>query len=112
VRREEPTRDEATRPAPNTNGSPLEVGSLVERATQRVPPSYPSSARLARVGGVVTVYVVLNEKGGVEEVRRAAGPQLLRRAAEDAARRWRFRPVTVEGQPVRATGHISFNFTL
>ena len=94
------------------SGSPLEVGSLVDRATQRVAPSYPSSARSARVGGVVTVYVVVNERGNVEDVSRAAGPQLLRRAAEDAVRRWRFRPTIVDGRPARVAGFVSFNFAL
>ena len=94
------------------NASPLEVGSLVERATQRVAPSYPPSARSARVGGVVTVYVVVNERGNVEDVSRAAGPQLLRRAAEDAVRRWRFRPTLIDGQPTRVAGFVSFNFAL
>jgi len=88
----------------------LDVGSLVERATQRLAPSYPPAARAARVSGVVTVYVVVNEKGSVEEVRRAAGPSLLRRAAEDAVRRWKFRPETRDGQPVKVAGHIAFNF--
>lgn len=88
----------------------LDVGSLVERATQRPAPSYPQAARAARVSGVVTVYVVVNEKGSVEEVRRAAGPSLLRRAAEDAVRRWKFRPETRDGQPVKVAGHIAFNF--
>lgn len=95
-----------------TSGSPFDVGSLVDRATQRVAPSYPSSARSARVGGVVTVYVVVGERGNVEDVSRAAGPQLLRRAAEDAVRRWRFRPTIVDGQPTRVTGFVSFNFAL
>jgi TonB family protein len=88
----------------------LDVGSLVERATQRLAPSYPQAARVARVSGIVTVYVVVNEKGTVEEVRRAAGPSLLRRAAEDAVRRWKFRPETRDGQPVKVAGHIAFNF--
>lgn len=88
----------------------LDVGSLVERATQRLSPAYPPAARAARVSGVVTVYVVVNEKGSVEEVRRAAGPSMLRRAAEDAVRRWKFRPETRDGQPVKVAGHIAFNF--
>jgi protein TonB len=35
---------------------------------------------------------------------------MLRRAAEDAARRWRFRPTIINGQPARVTGSVAFNF--
>jgi TonB family protein len=102
-------------PKTNANGDavgtqPVEVGSLIARASQTVAPTYPSVARTARVGGKVTVYLLVDEKGGVAAVQRSDGPELLRRAAEDAARRWKFRQTVVNGQPVRVTGFISFNF--
>lgn len=95
-----------------TTAGPVAVGSLLDKATQRVAPSYPPTARNMGVAGVVTVYVVVDEKGQVETVERASGPSLLQRSATDAARRWRFRPTLVEGQPVRVSGYISFNFAL
>ncbi|HST52075.1 MAG TPA: TonB family protein [Pyrinomonadaceae bacterium] len=93
-------------------GSPVSIGSLVGKAKQRVSPSYPPIARTARVSGVVTVYLVVNEKGEVESVERAIGPMQLQQAATDAARRWKFTPTVVDGQPVRVAGFLSFNFTL
>ncbi|HVF48880.1 MAG TPA: TonB family protein [Pyrinomonadaceae bacterium] len=95
-----------------TTAGPVAVGSLLDKATQRVAPAYPVMARNMGVAGVVTVFVVVNEKGQVETVERASGPSLLQRPATDAARRWRFRPTLVEGQPVRVSGYISFNFAL
>lgn len=92
--------------------TPIQLGSLIERAIQRISPVYPSTARTARVAGVVTVYLVVNESGAVEMVQRTNGPALLQRAAEDAARRWRFRPTVVDGRAVRMAGFINFNFTL
>jgi len=94
------------------NGKPLEIGSLIDKATQRVSPSYPQTAKAARVIGVVTVYLEIDQNGSVATVHRTNGPQLLRQAAEDAARRWKFRPTVVEGQAVRVLGFINFNFTL
>lgn len=94
------------------SGQPREVGSLIEKATQKVNPSYPHTAKIARVTGVVTIYLEVDENGAVKGVQRASGPQLLRQAAEDAARRWKFRPTVVDGQPVRVIGYINFNFTL
>jgi protein TonB len=90
---------------------PVEIGSLIARASQTVAPTYPATARAARISGHVTVYLLLDEKGQVAAVQRTDGPELLRRAAEEAARRWRFRPTLVNGLPVRVTGYLSFNFT-
>jgi protein TonB len=90
----------------------MNVGSLLDRATQKISPTYPTTARSAHVTGVVTVYVEVDEKGLVVAVPRTEGPQLLKKAAEDAARRWKFRPTMIDGQPVRVMGFISFNFVL
>ena len=81
-------------------------------ATQKVNPSYPQTARMAHITGLVTVYLEIDENGVVKTVNSTNGPQLLRQAAEDAARRWKFRPTVVDGQPVRVQGFINFNFTL
>jgi TonB family protein len=91
-------------------GAPVAVGSLTSKAKQRVSPSYPAIARAARVTGTVTVFLVVNEKGEVETVQRLDGPPQLQQAAADAARRWRFNPTLIDGQPVRVTGYLSFNF--
>lgn len=99
-------------PPPNANAKPVVVGSLTDKATQRVSPNYPPTARSLRISGIVTVFVVVNEKGTVETVERLSGPNLLQSAAADAARRWRFKPTLVDGQPVRVAGYISFNFAL
>lgn len=95
-----------------TTKQPLEVGALAERATERVPPVYPAIARNVRAAGTVTVYLVVNEQGAVELVRGTSGSELLRGAATDAARRWKFRPTMVNGRPVRVMGYINFNFSL
>ncbi|HEX8129707.1 MAG TPA: TonB family protein [Pyrinomonadaceae bacterium] len=95
-----------------TDGKPLEVGSLLPKATDKPAPTYPPTARAARVTGRVTVFLMLDEKGAVAKVERTDGPELLRGAAIDAARRWKFRPTVVNGQPVRVSGFINFNFTL
>ncbi|MFL6231202.1 MAG: TonB family protein, partial [Pyrinomonadaceae bacterium] len=98
-------------PSATTPGaSSVEVGSLMAYASQTVAPSYPAAARTARIGGKVTIYLLVNEKGEVAAVQRSEGAELLRRAAEDAARRWKFRPMLINGQPARYTGFVNFNF--
>lgn len=110
VKSNAPADAPAGTPAPGER--PVEVGSLIEKATQRVNPSYPQVAKNTRITGIVKVYLEIDEKGTVATVHRTDGPQLLRQAATDAARRWKFRPTVIGGQPVRVMGYINFNFTL
>ncbi len=90
----------------------VKMDSLVDMATHKFPPTYPPTARSARVAGVVKVEVVVDEAGSVTEVRNSEGPELLRRAAADAIKRWKFKPATKDGQPARMSGFVNFNFTL
>ena len=94
------------------NTSPLAVGSLIEYATQKSNPVYPVTARTMRMTGVVRLEVVVNEKGQVSEVQNSSGPSLLRGAASDAVKKWKFKPFVRDGEPVKATGFVNFNFTL
>lgn len=90
----------------------ISTESLNSKATRRVVPVYPQIARNAAAEGIVRVYVTVDEQGNVVEIARSEGPPLLRGAAEDAARRWKFSPPAASGKPVRLTGFIEFNFTL
>ena len=94
------------------DNSPIAVGSLIEYATQRSNPVYPPTARSMRMTGVVRLEVVVDEQGQVAEVQKSSGPSLLRGAATDAVKKWKFKPFTRGGEPVKATGFVSFNFTL
>lgn len=102
--------------ASNENNSeaklPLTVGSLVEYATKRVSPVYPPQARTMRMTGVVKVKVTIDEDGKVAEVEDTDGPSLLQRSAQDAVKKWQFKPFVRNGQPTKATGFVNFNFTL
>jgi TonB family protein len=98
--------------AGRADNSPVAVGSLVGKSRSRVSPTYPPLARTARVTGSVTVFLVVSEKGEVESVIRAEGPQQLQQAAVEAARRWKFNTTEMDGRPVRVTGYLVFNFTL
>ena len=94
------------------DGSPLQIGSLLEYATARVAPTYPPAAKTMRMTGTVKVEVLLNEDGSIAEVQKTSGPSMLQRAAVDAVKRWKFKPFVRDGQPVKASGFVSFNFNL
>ncbi len=100
------------KPAEVKNTSPLQVGSLLNFATQKANPVYPPMAKNMRMTGVVKIDLVIDENGQVAEVQNLSGPAMLQRAATDAVKKWKFKPFTRDGQATRATGFVSFNFSL
>ena len=79
-------------------------------ATVRVEPVYPLAAKNRRISGVVVVEVTVNESGEVINAAAVCGPNLLREASVEAARKWRFTPTRLNGVPVKVIGSITFNF--
>jgi protein TonB len=65
-----------------------------------------------RLTGIVKVELLVNEAGDVDSVKNTSGPAMLQRAALEAIRRWKFKPFVRDGQPVKAAGFVSFNFSL
>lgn len=112
--RQDPEPAKSTGPSaePAKAEGPMDVGSLIAYATKQAAPVYPPVAKSMRTTGVVRVQVTVDESGEVAEVQGTTGPSLLQGAAKDAIRKWRFRPFTRDGQPVRAVGFINFNFSL
>lgn len=70
----------------------------------RVPPLYPELARRMRISGEVVLMVDVRPDGSVGETRVESGHALLRRAAEDAVRQWRF----AAGPPAVVSVAVSF----
>lgn len=81
-------------------------------ATWRVEPTYPPLAKAARVNGSVVVEVTVDESGNVIAARAISGHPLLKIAAVEAARGWKFTPTQLSGVPVKVIGTITFNFNL
>lgn len=108
-------KESATPPTPEPIKPPefLNLGALsAANATNMVMPVYSLAARRANVEGRVTVDVELDVKGNVVSANATGGPAMLRGQAEDAARRSKFRPAMFNGQPIKATGVITYNFSL
>jgi TonB family protein len=73
-------------------------------------PSYPMIARLAHIEGQVILQAVIAKDGTVSTTRVLRGNRLLRGAAEDAVRRWLYRPYRVNGRPVDVATIVTVDF--
>jgi TonB family protein len=90
----------------------ISSGELTSNVVNKSQPTYPSAAKNAGAQGAVLVRVVVNEKGDVVSEEAVSGHPLLKDAALDAAKLWKFKPTEINGQPVKVQGTLTFNFTL
>lgn len=88
------------------------IGVVNGRALSLPEPTYPAVAKAARIEGVVTVEILIDEAGRVASAHATGGHPFLRPEAERAALRARFSPTLLSQQPVKAKGIITFNFIL
>lgn len=88
--------------------SGVAVGLLVQRTT----PSYPPLAKAAHVSGTVVIQATISKNGGVGNLRVISGPAMLRQAAMDSVKNWRFRPYLLDGEPVEADTQVNVTFAL
>jgi len=101
-------------PEPKPEG-PLRVGGDVKApvVTHRVEPQYTDVARKAHTTGVVIVEAIIDKNGNVDHVKVLKGlPMGLSDEAEAAVRKWKFRPGTLNGEPVDVIFSLTVNFTL
>jgi TonB family protein len=101
-------------PPPMTKSAPKTIsgGVLNGKAISLPKPAYPPAARAVRASGSVQVQVLIDETGRVISASPAGGHPLLQQAAAAAAREARFSPTMLNGQPVKVSGIIVYNFVL
>jgi TonB family protein len=95
--------------APDNMGA-ISGGVVNGKAVNLVKPAYPAAARAVRAAGAVNVQVIIDEQGNVISAQAVSGHPLLRAAAVQAARTSTFSPTLLQGQPVKVTGIIVYNF--
>jgi TonB family protein len=98
----------ATPPSRVRVASGVALGNLV----YKVNPTYPLEAKAQRIQGEVVLKAVIGKNGGLQDISVISGPTELIGAAIDAVRQWRYKPFTVNGEPVEVETPIQINFTL
>lgn len=89
----------------------INVGALLAaNAVKLQKPLYPPIAVRGNITGKVSVLVLIDENGNVVSAKATDGPQLLRLSSENAARRSKFKQTFYQGQPVKVTGVITYNY--
>lgn len=103
---------DAPPPAPGSKPRMVKGGILNGKAVSKPAAEYPEEAKAAGVEGTVTVQILVDEEGQVVTAEAVSGPELLRPAAEAAARQARLSPTRLSGEPVRVTGLLTYTFVL
>jgi protein TonB len=100
-------------PKPKVLG-PQRIGGQVAEANliRRIQPQYPPLAKSARVQGTVEFTATISKDGNIENLQLVRGHPLLVNAAKEAVLQWKYRPTTLNGQPVEVITDIIVNFTL
>jgi TonB family protein len=110
----------AGEPAPNPPNAPappaarivvpanVEAASIISRTT----PAYPPEARAGLIHGDVVLRAVIDKEGKISEVRVLDGNDVLAKAAIEAVRQWRYKPMLSDGQPTEVETTITITFSL
>jgi len=95
---------------PSGESRVINGGTLNGKAKDMPLPEYPVIARAAHASGAVTVEITIDENGDVIAAHAVSGHPLLQAAAVNAARQASFTPTRLNGEPVRVTGVLVYNF--
>jgi periplasmic protein TonB len=94
---------------------PIRVTAQVDTRYQNaLQPPYPSSKRREEVGGRVTVRVLIGTDGRVKAVEPVSSDDAAFFGAtrDQALKKWRFRPATLDGKPVESWKSMSVVFKM
>jgi TonB family protein len=105
-------REAESRQAASRKSEPLNAGDF-ERVYYS-PPTFPLAARERGVSGWVDLQFVVTANGQVAEVviTGAEPAGLFEQAAVDALKKWRYKPIQRDGQPVDQRARLRMKFAL
>lgn len=90
----------------------VRMNSVGLTIVERMYPTYPEKARAKRISGEVRVSARIGKDGRVKELNVKSGPPELQKAALDCVRKWRFKPVKIDGYPVDVESEFAVFFSV
>ena len=99
-------------PPPPAPMQRVRIGGLLvpAKVLRSVAPVYPSNARAAGIEGDVVITAQVDESGRVTGMQVVSGVAVLRQAALDALKNWKYQPATLNGQPVASQVNVTIQF--
>jgi protein TonB len=93
-------------------GTPKKVSQseAMSAVVSKVQPEYPLIAKQLKISGAVDLDVTIGESGAVESVTPISGNPVLTKPAADAMKKWKFKPFSQDGNPVKAQAAIKISF--
>lgn len=92
--------------------APISQGVIAGELEHRVSAVYPAQARSVHQQGTVVLQALITEDGSVKNVTVVSGPPLLRQAASDAVKQWKYKPYRLNGQPVAIQTQVKVEFKM
>lgn len=91
----------------------VKISHLINSEAVYLPkPPYPSLAKQIKLQGTVVIQVLIDETGKVLSAKPVSGHPMFIPESQRAAMQARFSPTTINGQPVKVSGLISYNFQM
>jgi TonB family protein len=87
------------------SGSGFADDNSQRKVKSKVAPAYPEIARRIGLTGTVRLEIVVAPNGSVKETKVIGGHPILVTAAQEAVKKWKFEPSSVE-----STGTVEFKF--
>jgi protein TonB len=86
---------------PSEPAAPVPIGGDVKPAKllKSVQPVYPQMARTQHVSGNVQIDALIDSDGNVSAMKVLSGPSLLRDAALQSLKQWKYQPAELDGKP-------------
>ena len=98
-------------PTPAATASPASPGDSTRLIVINAPkPSYPLAAARKELQGKVWIQLLISETGDVESADIISGDPDLARSAQEAMKKWKFKPYIHNGKPVKVNTKMPFDF--
>ena len=78
----------------------------------QVKPDYPDAWKKAGLQGTVHLRATIAKDGTVKDITVVDGDARLAKSAEKALKQWRYKPTTLNGEPVEAQITVAMAFAL
>lgn len=108
----------ATSPTPTATADRLPMklrvseGVMDSNIVHRVEPVYPPEAKRNHIQGTVLLQATIGRDGRIRNLRVISGPPELVEASLGAIEQWRYRPYTLNGEPVEVETTIKVQFRM